>query len=73
MQNSPNTDYQVGEKNRKTKINNNIQENKISGKKQFAYFPYIRHLFEVREPNLLELNLSDLTLTSIQFDLIEPN
>jgi hypothetical protein len=28
------------------------------------YFPYISHLFEVLEPNLMELNLSGLTLTS---------
>jgi hypothetical protein len=25
-----------------------------SGKKYFAYFPYISHLFEVLEPNLME-------------------
>jgi hypothetical protein len=36
-----------------------------SGKKQFAYFPYISHLFEVLEPNLTECNLSELTLTSL--------
>jgi hypothetical protein len=36
-----------------------------SGKNQFAYFPYICHLFEVRESNLMELDLSELTLTQI--------
>jgi hypothetical protein len=35
-----------------------------SGKNYFAYFPYIRHLFEVHELNLTEPNLSELTLTS---------
>jgi hypothetical protein len=28
-------------------------------------FPYIRHLFEVLEPNLMKLNLSELTLISL--------
>jgi hypothetical protein len=33
-----------------------------SGKNLFAYFPNISHLFEVTERNLMELNLSELTL-----------
>jgi hypothetical protein len=37
-------------------------EKRSSGKNQFAYFPYISLLCEVREPNLMELNLSELTL-----------
>jgi hypothetical protein len=40
----------------------------------FPYFPYIGHLFEVLEPNLMGLNLSELTLTlfnSIQLNLTE--
>jgi hypothetical protein len=32
-------------------------ETRSSGKNQFAYFPYISHLFEVLEPNFMELNL----------------
>jgi hypothetical protein len=31
----------------------------------FAYFPYLNHLFEVLGPNLMELNISELTLTSL--------
>jgi hypothetical protein len=34
-----------------------------SGKNKFVYFPYVSHLFEVPEPKLMELNLSELTLT----------
>jgi hypothetical protein len=34
-----------------------------SGKNKFAYFPYTSHLFEVLEPNLMELNLSERSLT----------
>jgi hypothetical protein len=37
---------------------------------EFASFPYISHLFEVREPNLMELNLSELTLTSFSSILL---
>jgi hypothetical protein len=36
----------------------------IPGKNYFAYFPYISHLFELLESNLMEINLSELTLTS---------
>jgi hypothetical protein len=41
----------------------------INGNKKFweeiiPYFPYTSHLFEVLEPNLIELNLSELTVTS---------
>jgi hypothetical protein len=46
---------------------------RTSWKNYFAYFPYISHLFEVLEPNLLELNISGLTLTSFsstQFNAI---
>jgi hypothetical protein len=42
-----------------------------SGKNEFDYFPYISHLFELREPNLMELNLSELTF--IQFNLTSFN
>jgi hypothetical protein len=35
-----------------------------SAKNLFAYFPYISHLFEVLEANLMESNLSELNLTS---------
>jgi hypothetical protein len=28
---------------------------------EFTYFPYIGHLFDVLEPNLMQLNLSELT------------
>jgi hypothetical protein len=38
---------------------------------EFAYFPSISHLFEVPEPNLMELNISELTLTSLNSN--EPN
>jgi hypothetical protein len=43
-------------------------EIRSSGKNYFAYFPYIRNLFEVIEPNLMKCNLIELTLTS--FNLI---
>jgi hypothetical protein len=41
-----------------------IRKTGSSGKNLFAYFPYISHLFEVLEPNLMESNLSELNLTS---------
>jgi hypothetical protein len=40
------------------------KEARRSEKSQFAYFPYICHLFEVLELNFMELNLSEPTLTS---------
>jgi hypothetical protein len=40
-----------------------------SGKNEFAYFPYVSHLFEVLEQHLMKLNLSELTLNFIQFNL----
>jgi hypothetical protein len=39
-------------------------QTRSSGKNWFAYFPYISHLFEVLEPNLMEFSLSEHTLTS---------
>jgi hypothetical protein len=48
------------------------KERRSSGKNLFAYFPYIGHLSEVTEPNLMELNLSENTVTSfhsIEFSL----
>jgi hypothetical protein len=39
---------------------------RISGKNYFTYFPYISNLFEVNEPNLMELNLRQVTLTSFK-------
>jgi hypothetical protein len=35
-----------------------------SGKNKYACFPYISYLFEGLETNLMELNLSELTLIS---------
>jgi hypothetical protein len=37
-----------------------------SGKNYFAYFAYMSDTFEVLEPNLMECNLSELTLTSFE-------
>jgi hypothetical protein len=39
---------------------------RISRKNYFTYFPYISNLFEVNEPNLMELNLRQVTLTSFK-------
>jgi hypothetical protein len=36
-----------------------------SGKNQFAYIPYISHLFEAHEPNLMGINIFGFTLTSV--------
>jgi hypothetical protein len=40
-----------------------------SGKNSFTYFPYIGSSLEVLEPNLMELNLSEFTLHSMQCNL----
>jgi hypothetical protein len=40
-----------------------ITEQEVLGRK-FAYFPYISHLFVVLQPNLMEINISEFTLTS---------
>jgi hypothetical protein len=42
-------------------------ESRIPTKNKFweeliCYFPYISHLFEVLEPNLVEINISELKL-----------
>jgi hypothetical protein len=41
-----------------------IKQQEILGRNNFFYFPYISHLLEVLEPNLMEFNLSELTLAS---------
>jgi hypothetical protein len=41
-----------------------LVKTRSSGKSYFVYFPYISHLFDVLEPNLMEINLSEPTLTS---------
>jgi hypothetical protein len=41
-----------------------LLKTRSSGKNLLAYCPYISHLFGVLEPNLMEINLSELTLTS---------
>jgi hypothetical protein len=42
-----------------------LQLTRNSEKNYFAYFPYISHLLEVIDPNLMEINLSELILTSL--------
>jgi hypothetical protein len=46
-----------------------IVKQEVLGRTNFAYFPYISHLFEVLGPNLMELNLSELILTSFNSTL----
>jgi hypothetical protein len=41
-----------------------------SGKNYFAFFPYRSHLFEVLEPNLMEINFKLTYFNLIQFNLI---
>jgi hypothetical protein len=38
--------------------------NKKFWEEQIRHFPYTSHLFEVLEPNLMKLNLRELTLIS---------
>jgi hypothetical protein len=46
------------------KFIHNLSRNKKFWEELIAYFPCVSHLFEVPEPNLMELNLIELTLIS---------
>jgi hypothetical protein len=42
-----------------------LRDNKKFWEKLVRILPYASHFFEVLEPNLMEINLSELTLTSL--------
>jgi hypothetical protein len=46
------------------------KKQEVLGRTNSPTFPTLSHLLEVLEPNLMELIVSELTLTSLNFKLI---